>query len=585
MAYSPEGKVVLDPFALTQIQAREFLEKTSPGPYNAGPRYEQLERYEAFYRGEQYDHQKYDWWGMPPELWETQSPQVVQQPPGFEVIAQGLSTRQKKPSVETNTAKAVVRRLTGLLFGEQRLPQVMVEQDPQTEALLEELRKQMRFWPKWRSARNLGGAVGSVALTVHMRDSKMALEVHNSKHCKVLWRDRRTWTPAAMLKTWSVLREEPVIDQKTNKVVGVREVEWIYRRIITEIEDVVYKPVRAEGAKPEDFEWTPDPALYTKHDLGFFPGVWVQNHEDEEELDGDADCEGAWKMIDVLDRLLSQMNKGVLQTCDPTPWTATDPKQSGAAAGSPVPLGSGSALELGKDGKAGFLEITGAGIEAAGKLADKLDKRIQALTRCIMVDPAEVGGSAVSSLAIKLMFEPMLTCADELRDQYGGAIVRTLEIAVAIVRKFTSAEPIPLPDGPDGEKRVGVFDLRLPPRLVMGADGKVTPVPQELGPGGQISIQWGPYFSKTPQEEGLDIQNAVAAKAGELVDRETASKHVAGPIFQVRDVASMQQNVEREQAEMLAQAEASAEAGVTGESMRALTGEGTGRGPRPEAEA
>ena len=81
------------------------------------------------------------------------------------------------------------------------------------------------------------------------------------------------------------------------------------------------------------------------------------------------------------------------------------------------------------------------------------------------------------------------------------------------------------------------------------------------------------------------VSASVAAKAGELVDRETASKHVAAPIFQVRDVASMQKNVEREQAEMLAQAEASAEAGVTGESMRALTGEGTGRGPRPGAEA
>ena len=233
-------------------------------------RFQELDRREAFLRGKQYAHQKTDWNGRNADQIESISAEAVF-PPGFVPSTEGADgklARDKRPTAPTNKAKVINRRYTGLLFSESRRPEVRVAGDADTEAFLEAVREAAQFWPAMRAARKLGGGVGSVAVTVHLRDGEFAYEVHNSKNVTPVWRDPRKRIPSAFL-IMRYQRLENVYDEK-RRFAGTKAVDWLYRRIITEQSDIVYRDIKLEDAGEENWE-----VLMVDHGLGFFPGVWI----------------------------------------------------------------------------------------------------------------------------------------------------------------------------------------------------------------------------------------------------------------------------------------------------------------------
>jgi len=497
-------------------------------------RFRQIDRFQAFYLCTAYNRHELDWDGLSADQMETISPEIMV-PYGYTQPAQDVKVRAKRPTAPSNICKATVERFTGLLFGESRRPEVIVEGDPDTEDWLAAVMEQCRFWAKWREARNMGGACGSVLVTVGVRKSRFAMEIHNPKHCQVVWRDRRTFEPAAVLICYRYPVEEPVFDPKTREVIGTQLVEYLKRRIISENEDIVFKDAKLapdEGPPP----WIVESEVH--HGLGFFPGVWIQNMPVIEEEDGDPDCQGAWQSIDTYDRMLAQMNKGALLNLDPTPVIKTDPKEVMALAD--VQKGSEHALYVGANGDAKYMEISGSGIEVGEKILGVLEQNISKVTRCVFLDPEKLSGAAQSGKAMEYIFAQMIEKADDLRAQYGDlGVVPVLVIIEKIARKLQGAS-VELPAAEDGTRRIGVFKIELPPRR----DGK----PQKLGPGGYIRIKWGPYFSATENDKEITIRNAAAAKSAGLVDLETAVKGIA-PIYEVRDVQGMMKKITAEQDE------------------------------------
>lgn len=551
MSTTRRGAPATTSFRPTDAQVVQFLQANAV--FGETLRFRQLDRYEAHYKCEQYAHQKYDWWGRVADLMETVSPDAVAQTAEL-APAEGLALRAKRPTAPRNLCKTIVKRFTGMLFSEQRKPRVIVEGDPDTEAMLEAIREDARFWSVMRAARNKAGSMGAVGITVHVRDGRFSFEVHNPKHITVVWKDRRTLSPAGFLKMYKYPVEEDVKDEKTGEVVGTRQVDYLYRRIITEEVDVVYQPARMDD--PDSVaSWEPDPALSVDHALGFFPGVWIQNSAESDDLDGDPDCDGAWQGLDTIDRLLSQMNKGVILNLDPTPVIKHDPKATNAAGG--LRKGSENAIYPGVDGDAKYMEMSGQAIEVALKLLAELKQGVLDVTQCVLLDPEKISGAAQSAKAIEYLFQPMIEAADDLRALYGEAVVRLMRITEKIVRAF--ATPIPLPDG-----KVGVFRFDLPPRRIGGGDGKLGAVEDHaLGRGGYVKLEWGQYFMPTADDEGKEIRNAVEAHTGGLVDRPAAIRKVADT-FKVQDVEAMARRVEAEMEEMDARALGAAGAGEGG---------------------
>jgi hypothetical protein len=527
-AYKPQGDDVV-----------RFLQENAV--FGMSKRFQQLDRFEAHYKGTQYEHQEFDWWGRRAAATETVSPEALV-PEGWASVARDdLEARQKRPTAPRNLAKTIVKRFTGLLLSNQRRPRVVVENDSDTEAFLEAVREASKFWSAMRAARDLGGAVGSVCVTAHLRDGTFSYEVHNAKNVQVLWKDRRTWTPQGILVMYEYPVEEDVVDEKTRRVVGTREVSYLYRRIITDTVEIIYKAVRLEDAA--EVGWEPEEGLSVEHGLGFFPGVWIQNTPDMESMDGNPDCDGTWQSMDTGDRLLSQMNMGTLNNLDPTAVLKYDDKQVATNGG--LRKGSDFALHVGKDGDAKYMEISGTGIEIALKLLGTMRQDVLDITRCVLLDPDQISGSARSAKAIEYLYAPMTEATDDYRDQYGSAIVHLMRITEKIARAFVT-KPMQLAPADDGTPRIGRPDFDLPLRTIKTPDGGQKTIPFALGEGGgYVQLEWGPYFAPSADDEGAEIKNAAAANQAGLIDAETAATKIA-PIFSVRDVAGVVQRAKEE---------------------------------------
>ena len=498
-------------------ESKKYLQQT--GVLGETRRFRQLDRYQAHYSCTQYAHLQYDWWGQNADNSETVSPEIMV-PFGYTQPALAMNVRQKRPTAPYNLCKAIVDRFTGLLFSDQRRPTIEVEGDDETEDYLRAATDQMRFWAKLREARAYGGSMGAALVTVALRGGKFMMEVHNPKHCQVMWADRRALLPRAVLICYRYPVEEDLIDERTREVKGTQVVNYLYRRIITETEDTVYKPVKLDNNSSLDWEEESS----AKHDLGFFPGVWVQNLAVIEDADGEPDCQGSWQNFDTMDRLLSQMNKAILLNLDPTVVISVDPKVIAAQGG--ISKGSDNALMVGQGGSASYMEITGSGVSKGQELLAQLKQNTLDVCRCVLIDPQTISGAAQSAKAIEYIYAPMLEKADDLRAQWGDlAVVPLLEIIEKIARKY-DGQTVPLAEGKSGK-----YAIKLPPKKNPDT-GKMEQ--RKLGPGGYITIVWGPYFSFTEQDKQTAIGVIAAAKGGGLIDTETAVRKAAA-ILEVSD--------------------------------------------------
>lgn len=553
-APAPTGFVPTDQQVVQMLQQRAIFDVTE--------RYARLDRKEAFARAMEYDHQGTDWWGDRADALETISPEALfpagTQPSGGE---EKKTARQKRPTAPTRKAKTTTQRFTDMLFSSQRIPKLSVELDADTEDYLDAVREAGRFWRAMRIARNKGGGMGAVMMTVHVVESRWVFEVHNAKYVAVkIWKDKRNWSLRGVLLMYRTLREEPGADDDGKPDGSLRQVEYLVRRIITENDDIRYAEIAVDQAKANPSNaWTIDPQLSIHHGLGVFPGTWIQNIADEEDEDGGgADCEGAFEAIDTLDRLLAQANYATLANCDPTVVTSTDPKTTQQS--EVVAKGSGYSMETGLGGTAKYMEMTGSGIEMALKVGDKLDANINEITGAVFPDDQDIANSQ-SAKAIELRYAPMISRCDDLRGQYGDGIVEVMKIVVLIGKKAEA--PVKLPDDASGQARIGKFKLDMPMRRAPAKDGQPGGelVPQKLGPGGYMSLKWGPYFPPTENDLKDMIQNSTAANASRLISQTTAARRIA-PLFGVTDVEGEVATANSESQEQAERALAGFEGGV-----------------------
>lgn len=529
MSTTPKGLPAPQKFKPTDDRVVTFLQERAV--FGETVRFKTLDRREAFFRCKAYAHQQKDWWGRDADQQETISPEAVF-PPGTTAAGgnEEVLVRDKRPTAPTNIARTVVRRYTGLLFSKSRRPEIKVEQDPDTEAFLKAVRDSCRFWPMMRAARNKGGAMGSVVMTVGLREGKFSYDVHNAKNVTPLWRDKRSLQLQGILVMWRYNKEVNTYD-KDGKFAGTSVVVYLHRRIITEHTDITYVDVRLDDANESN--WIEQARV--DHGLGFFPGVWIQNEAETDDVDGDADCEGAWQTIDTNDRLIAQMNKGLLKNLDPTTVTKTDEKEIArieASAGQALQKGSDYALEVGPSGDAKYMEMEGAGITVGMAFSKELKQTVSDITGAVFLSEKDLG-SDQSGKAMEYRYAPMIDRADDFRAQYGDAIVELMTITERIARLFLGTI---VAVGPN--ETPSTFRFKLPMRKIREEnDGVVVDrlVPHKLGPGGYISLEWGPYFSPTEDDKQKTIKNATAANAGGLIDKVTAARTVA-PFYGVTDV-------------------------------------------------
>lgn len=508
----------------------------------------ELNRLWTYYRCTNYDVRKTAWDGSP-VLDHLEMETIVTAgflPGGFyEAGGSSLPLRFRRPKAPFYLAKAIVGRFNGLLFGAKHHPNTVVSDDPRTDDWITGFCEVTRLWSKMLLARTYGGAMGSVAVGFVFKNGVPRVQVHDPRWCTPVFEDREEHVLSRFEKRYQY--RDVVVDPMSGER---REVWFWYRRVIDKTKDVVWPRVPADDVMdPRTGEplWGRYEKIVSHHNFGFVPVVWIQNNEVQEDIDGDPDCHGAYDMIESVDALISQADRGIISNCDPTLHIASDDEIPGG-----LQKGSNNAIQTSNGGQVSYLEINGTGPKAAMELAEQLETRALRTARCVLDD--NFGGPARTEKEVDQNYSNMLEQADILREQYGErGVKRLLSMALAAARRLSEPRSV---TGPDGIPQIVTMVVRLPPN-------KETGKPRELGDGAVIDLDWPDWYEPSLEDISKAVSAAGQAMNFGLVDRPHAIRFIA-EYFKVEDVSSLVEDLEAKEAEQLQAAMGGYDTGAEG---------------------
>jgi hypothetical protein len=495
------------------------------------PRQLELNRAWAFYFCEQYSARTTSWDGRP-VLSDIERDSIARTqvlPPGFYDPGSkfdDVPLSLRKPTAPYHLVRVVVNRFTGLLFSAGKHPSISVAGNPDLQSWLEGIVKATRMWIRFAYARTFGGAIGSTAVTFKFVNGRPVLEVHDPRWCTPTILDRSTGAMQSLEIRYMYPREEfnaqGIIEQN---------LYW-YRRIINDQTDTVFKPAPVgDGDEPQ---WE---ALETvAHGFGECPGVWIRNSQTEE-LDGEPDCHGEFDTQEAIDRLLAQADQGAVENCDPTLLIESDELKL-----QELRKGSRNAIKVEKGGGGTYLEMNGAGVEAALKMIEVHRRNFLEVVQCIL-DSDKADGTQTAT-EVERRYSSMHNRGDLFREQYGEHGIKPLlaKIVRAAIKMRAPNQPV----DPATGMRV-VQEIKLPP--VHDDNG----VPRERSfPLGlvefsedMIELTWPEWIERGPSDAQSAAGAVSTARSARALDQESAVQYLA-PFFGVDDAAAALSRLQQE---------------------------------------
>jgi hypothetical protein len=517
-------------------------------------RFKVLDRKQQYFDCTQHDYKRYDFDGRIIELGGgvVQSAQPLM---SGEKASNYIPLRGRRPSTPYRLARVITSSFTSLLLGDQRFPTLQVLTDPKTQDYVQTLSRLSSLPVKMVQARNLGGSTGTACLSWAYVNGRPRVRVHNAKFVHVQsWEDRDEFVPRHVIECYQ--STEQVWSPEKRQLVSA---DFWHRRDWTPNLDVVFMKMPVQRGK--DPVWIPDWEKCVEHNDRLCHFVWIQNLP-ATDADGQCDYEGLFDNFDTLDLLLSVITRGATLNLDPTLVLKMDPD----AIGSGVRKGSDNAIVPGVDGDAHYLELVGSSITAGINLFNKKRETTLEVAQCVLPDPDKVAAAGTSSVAMKMMYAPMIGKGDLFRDQYGGGMRRVLEPLVIVAQRSHRTKVFYL-DGnlnPHEEYRIP----RLPPKVdkETGDDGqeKVTLTQREPGQGEEVDPVWGPYFQATPNDKQVTA-GALSVATGQkaFMPASSATEEMAkllgrDPDDEKRSMTEEQDEAEGKQNQMFSQAAAGA---------------------------
>lgn len=438
---------------------------------------------------------------------------------------------QRRPSIPYRLARKIVSAFTGMVFGYGRFPQYRSE-DPITQDWAQAISDALSMEINFIRSRNLGGRTGVVGVSWACVDGDLRLKVHQGPNIHVLeWEDEDQQIPAHVVELYQAK------DSATTK----GKEKWMWRRRDwTKTADIIFIPI--EVTKKTPAFWEIDQKATFDHQHGKCHLVWISNLPDDDvegSCDGAPDYAVAYEQLNSLDMLNSINGQGGIKNLDPTLVLKMDEEDVGKAV---VRKGSDNAIITGKGGDASYMELAGTSITAGTALVNNNKNQILEITECVSPDPNIIAAAGSSSVALKMIYAPMLGKASVMRFQYGRGITRIIEQVTDYARKMLpdpTAESddqkyphMPVVDD-DGKPKIDEatgeevlepvqFVINLPPKITpkpemdenLKPTGEVTSELVERHPGsGRIWLEWGPYFIPTADDDQKESQ-ALSLAAG-----------------------------------------------------------------------
>lgn len=474
------------------------------------PRQQRMDRLWSYYKCDQYNVRSVAWDGSR-AVGQVERDTIALAgyvPPGFYVANRDtLPVQFRRPSTPYHLSRVIVDRFTGLLFGQKRHPRISVPGDPQTEDFVNAVVEEGRLWAAFMQARTFGGGTGTAVVGFKLVQGRPQFEVFDPRWCTPRFIDRANLVVSSLEYRYTFKQE--VIHPESGDWI---EVDFWFRRVVDMKTDTIFEPVRVDPTGRIQPHWVP--ANVVTHDLGFCPVVWIQNSADLTQIDGAPDCEGVYELVEAIDRLLAQSERGILANCDPTVVISTDAQMG------EVVKGSSNALKLPGSSSASYMEMTGSGVTQAREQVALYREYALEVAQCVLEQP---DGQKTATEVVR-SYAAMLARADSFREQYGEMGIKRL-INMVIVAAASLTKP----------RLVDSQVTRYQITLHKSPDGKE----RRLGPGPyQADLTWPPYFEPDLSDATNAVTAAVGAKTGGLIDTEHAVKMIA-PFFQVEDTKKL----------------------------------------------
>jgi hypothetical protein len=508
-----------------------FGDQTTMGPDQFRPRailygdrFRELDYRASYFTCTQHDMKSYDFEGR-----VIGGPRSTQPLIGHEKTPIYIPLNMRRPSSPMRMGKVIVDSFTSVIFGENRFPTIKVEGDSRRQEFAQAIVRTGRLPMQAIRMRQLGGSMGTVGLSWCFHHGTPRFEVHNAKNLYVhSWHDRVMLLPAHVTEVY--LFYKVIWDGK-----GFNKKHYWFRRDWTPDADYVFFDV--EFNPNADPVWQIDERKTNRHNDGVIHFEWIQNLPSDE-IDGLPDYDGLYEQFDQLDVLNSVVTRGAIVNLDPTLKIKMDPDLIDRQG---MRKGSDNALVVGESGDAEYMELQGTSIDVGLKLIAEHRRSILETAQCVIPDPSTVAAQGTSSVALKVMYAPMLAKSDVLREQYAAGIKRALDNMIDVAAR-RMAEPIVAVDPATGEETPAQFVLNLPMRaeevdvvdpvtgepavdpLTGAPQREVKLSPLDPGVGGEVSVGWPNYFAPTYDDQAKVVTAMQVATGGKgFLSAETAT--------------------------------------------------------------
>ncbi len=461
--------------------------------------------------------------------------------------------RDRAPAVRAKLARTAGLRLAHMVAGERSFPALHVGaqgyrvalSDAEREALqalADELKTAAKLSPRLRALIVEGLKTGTSVAVQSLAGGLPRVRILPAK-----------WCAASRDASGAIVRL--VVQYKTPGAGGKL---YVYRREIGDGLDLAYEAIPAETLASPNFAWSQVPHAH-RRPVEFVAVVWTRNLceavEESHAVDGHALADGLEDELAAIDLELSQLLRNALYNGEPQiVRTGVDPEKPAMPLGAPgreaqaPPPGfswfnsilpqwarggarpatqkaPGKVWDLATGSDAKLLESTGAGANIIQGALDRLGRVVTDNMGVVMVDPATLGGGDLSARALAMLHGPQLDTADNLRVEYGDALV---EIVSQLLRLCAGAAA-----AADGVRLSAWEKARgaLAKCWAVGTDGA-----REWNPPA-LTLAWGEYFEPGWGDISAAVEASTKAVEGRVMSRASAVRLLA-PLVGTLDEAA-----------------------------------------------
>lgn len=441
-------------------------------------RNEQIDLYDKYYDCDQYEHL---------EPWDQAC-----------CADDYVAIRKRKPRINYAFAKMLSSRIASKLVGHTNYPSLTVSDDPDTTEFIKVLQAASRLQPRMMEPMKRLVVAGSVFVRFQIIGPVIKVEWYNSKYCYPKFDESGDLQE---IEIRYVFEDENDLDSK-----GCPKKKW-FQMQLGKMSDVLFDNPPYQPAVKPNFTV----ASQVDHELGFVQGEWFRTTEEKFSSDGYSMIADIMDFIDEINYNLSQSSQAISYNQDPQlVINSMDEEEMGELIKSAT-----KAWNLGRDGKAQFLESDLGGVKTAGEYRDKIRLGIQDIARVVLLDPEKMVTHAQSGKAMEVLHGPFVELLNELRPmvEHGLiALVTKMALTILILESRGIDTPVTIPAGYAPKSLDITADWpAIFPMTTSDMKELVAVVTAATG-GNVLSREWGTRFLAKIKEFGVENPEEEIAK-------------------------------------------------------------------------